>query len=564
MSIGQLTGFHSLPRPTRLLRRSGAFITFCFLLWLSVAGLREVSYAQISSQPSQGSDTTFSVSGMVVNAVTGQPIPRALVMLQGSLQRTSFSDGEGNFEFDELPGNGRFAVNARKPGYYTDPQYSGSNAVLSDIGPATGSVVVKLTPQSAIYGRVTDASGQPIEHVPVHLSTRELRDGRKRREPRGMTESDEDGRFRFANLMPGTYYLAAGPGRFGAPLLASGGAPKMGYPSVYYAGVPDLSSASPIQLSTGQQAEADFSLSAAPVYQLAGTVAGCPPDQGAGVQLLNLSGDDLGLTSRFNMETGVFRAESVPAGSYIVKAFCQAGNQSLRGETRVNVAGDMGDLHVAVAPAISIPVVVRMESRNASGQSGSGWATEMPPISVRLLAADGSGSEFFSNMVQQSPGHFSVLLQNVDPGRYTVELIPRGTWYVQSATYAQTNLLYDDVSVTPGSQGSLDITLRDDSASLSGSVRVTDGVETPVKILGVLQPVPKSGPKLVWANSSSFDLPGLAPGEYLVFAFDRVEGLEYGNPEVLQAYASQAAHVTLAPGQKAQVTLDLIHTGKGE
>ena len=55
---------------------------------------------------------------------------------------------------------------------------------------------------------------------------------------------------------------------------------------------------------------------------------------------------------------------------------------------------------------------------------------------------------------------------------------------------------------------------------------------------------------------------GLAPGEYLVFAFDHVEGLEYSNPDVMDAYASQAAHVTLTAGQQAQVQVELIHAGK--
>jgi hypothetical protein len=56
---------------------------------------------------------------------------------------------------------------------------------------------------------------------------------------------------------------------------------------------------------------------------------------------------------------------------------------------------------------------------------------------------------------------------------------------------------------------------------------------------------------------------GLAPGEYLIYAFDS-DRLEYTNPDVLQAYASQAAHVTLSPNQKLQVALELIRTGDGE
>ena len=62
--------------------------------------------------------------------------------------------------------------------------------------------------------------------------------------------------------------------------------------------------------------------------------------------------------------------------------------------------------------------------------------------------------------------------------------------------------------------------------------------------------------------ADGFMINSLAPGDYLVFAFDHAEGLEYSNPDVLQNYISQATHVTLAPGQRARVTLELIRTGE--
>ena len=43
---------------------------------------------------------------------------------------------------------------------------------------------------------------------------------------------------------------------------------------------------------------------------------------------------------------------------------------------------------------------------------------------------------------------------------------------------------------------------------------------------------------------------------------DRADELEYRNPEVLASYVSNAAHVTVAPGQDAKVNLELIRLGK--
>ncbi len=133
-----------------------------------------------------------------------------------------------------------------------------------------------------------------------------------------MTETDEDGHFRFPNLMRERYYVAAGP-LVAEQLLAAGEKPKTGFAHVYYPGAPDLASALPIQLSGGQQTEADFSLSAVPVYQVSGSISGHLPDQGVGFQLLTSSGDELSLPTTFNMETGTFKLEGLPAGSYIVQ-----------------------------------------------------------------------------------------------------------------------------------------------------------------------------------------------------------------------------------------------------
>ena len=62
------------------------------------------------------------------------------------------------------------------------------------------------------------------------------------------------------------------------------------------------------------------------------------------------------------------------------------------------------------------------------------------------------------------------------------------------------------------------------------------------------------------SGSGSFQVQGLAPGRYDILAFDRLDGIEYRNREVLGEYLSHAAHVTLSADEQARVTLDLIHT----
>ncbi len=515
---------------------------------------------------SSNSDASFTLSGSVVNSVTGEPIGHALVRVAGSSQRTVFADSEGHFQIDGLPA-GVVNVSAQKPGYFSQQELRGSANALVTVGPTTDSTVVKLTPQSAISGRVTDTTGQPIERVPVRLTAKPLREGRKHWESRGQQLTDEDGRYRFANLMPGTYYIAAGPGRDDAHLLPGNERATVGYPSLYYPGVPDLASASPIELTAGQQAEADFSMSAGPVYHITGSVSGYSPQQGVGLQCLSPSGDDLYLRTRFNSDTGRFDVDGVPPGSYVLKAFSQGGqDQTLRAEAQLSIAANVENVHLILGPAVSIPVVVRMESRGSSNQGTGTRNIQGPAVSVRLIPSNPTISESYSTAIRSSNGTYSVVLQNAEPGKYSVDLIPQGEWYVQSAQYGQTNLLYDDLSIASAGQSyPMEIVLRDDGATLTGTVKSPDGTGAQATVVAVPQPASKVAAKVAYASSQDgFMFYGLAPGEYLVYALDHADGLEYSNPDGLQPYASQAAHVTLSPNQKMQVTLDLIHTGDGD
>jgi len=535
-----------------------------FSLW---AVLTATATAQMSPSRSAKSDASFTLSGSVVNSVTGESVSHALVRIAGSSQRTVFSDGEGHFQVEGLPA-GKVILTAQKPGYFSQQEFRGSANKLVNVGPTTDSVVVKLTPQSAISGRVTDTTGQPIEHVPVHLTAKAVRDGRKHWEARGQQQTDDDGRYRFANLMPGTYYLAAGPGRDETRILAGAEKPKIGYPCIYYPGAPDLASASPLQLAAGQHTEADFSMAAGPVYHVSGSVAGYAPQQGVGFQFLSPSGDDLSLPIRFNMESGRFDVDSVPSGSYVVKAFSQAGpDQPVRGEAHLNVAAaNVENLHLILGPAMSIPVVVRMESRASSNQGTGTGGIQEAPIAVRLISSDPTTSESYSTAVRGSGGANSVVLQNVEPGKYSVDLIPHGGWYVQSAQYGQTNLLNDDLVVASAGQSyPMEIVLRDDGATLTGTVKTPEGPYAQATVVAMLEPASKVAAKVAYAFAENgFTFNGLAPGEYLIYAFDYAEGIEYSNPDVLQTYASQAAHVTLSASQKTQVALDLIRTGDGD
>lgn len=530
-----------------------------YICWAVLSGL---SSAQIANPPSGTDAGSFTVSGTVVNSVTGAPVGRALVRVFAVVPRTAFTDSEGHFQIEGVQEVAGLAV--QKPGYFSPQELDNSGRSRLTIGPQTGPMVLKLTPQSAISGRVTDAAGEPIERMPVNLTERTVREGRRRWDSRGFAQTDEDGKFRFSNLMPGTYYLAVGPAREEERLLARDEKPKTGYPNVYYPGVSDFTAASPIQVVAGQNAEANLAISAVPVYRVSGTVIGYPVEQGVGVQILDQLGQALPLAGRFSADTGTFDFENIPPGSYVLKASSQAGDKPLRAETRLNVSTNLDNVHLALGPAILIPVQVRLEARDSSNLTSPAWSQQRPPVSVRLIPLEMLTAEASSTSPQQRPGHEAMVLPDVEPGKYAANVMTWGPWYVQSAGYGPTNLLSDDLTVAPAQNYPIEIVLRDDAATLTGDVKSSDGTEAPATVLVVPQSSRRSVKLGQAFPPNGFTMRGLAPGEYLVFAFDRADKIEYANADVLQPYASQATHVTLAPNQETRVTLNLIHAGDGE
>jgi len=539
-------------------RFSREVCTILFCTWcLALAGL---SPAQVNSSPYSQNTGSFALSGSVVNSVTGEPIARALVRVYGVVQRSAFTDSEGHFQIDSLPA-GSINIDLQKPGY-SNQQGSRANRVI--IGAGTGAVVLKLSPLGAIYGRVLDVAGQPVENEPIRLIGRSVREGRRRWNLVGSAESDEDGRFRFSSLAPGSYYLAAGPGMQSEMHLARDPKSKTGFPSLYYPNAPDLSGASPIQVVAGQQSEADFSMTAVPIYKVSGAVTNFEPGRGVILQAFSQSGDPISIAIGMHMD-GTFEINAVPAGTYMLKASSHVGDQTLRAEIRLSVAANLDNVSLVLAPVPSIPIKVRMESRDASNLNSPRGSQQRPPVSVRLIPAAILGTEPSSSMVQQGAGQQVQAFHDVEPGRYAADVMPLSPWYVQSAQYGPTNLLSDDVTIAPGQSYPIEIVLRDDGATLTGNLQSSEKSATFGSVLVVPQPASKRGAKVAqFSSQSGFRMNGLAPGDYLVYAFDHADTLEYTNADALQSYASQATPVTLSANQETHVVLNLIRTGEGE
>lgn len=557
---------------------------FAILCFASLASIRDLAaqspdtiqvYAGPASHANGPAVEKFTLTGTVVDSVTGDPIRKALVQVYAGQRRMAFTGDDGRFQLDGIPA-GSYSVTAQKPGYFSQQELLRGGVTPVEVGPKAGSAIVKLTPEAVLSGKVTSVNGTPLEHVSLRLNYIDIREGRRRWDFKGTTMTDEDGRYRFAGLRPGNYYVSAAPYTpLPDTMLEPDEPPKSGYAGAYYPGVPDLASASPLQLAAGEKGEANLTLSEVPVYAISGTVSGYAPNQGVALQVFDQSGVQVDQGIQFSPENGRFDVRAVAAGNYVIKAISSQGpNQTVRAEVRFTLSADLHNLHLVLTPAPSIPVAVQMESVAQRPQNAAAITRPVaagPPVSVRLTGAGPGTSEVYASY--DSPDAPQTLsFRNVEAGRYSAIIDARESWYVASAVYGQTDLLSDDLVLTPGAPPqALNIVLRNDSASIAGTVHAPDAFTGTSTIVAVPERLPKAScgiaywypPRDKSAEPAEFALDGLAPGDYLVFAFDRIDGLEYTNREVLQKFVSQATHVTLSPNQRAKVTLELINTGEG-
>ncbi|MBV9147813.1 MAG: carboxypeptidase regulatory-like domain-containing protein [Acidobacteria bacterium] len=507
------------------------------------------------------------LSGTVVNAQTGAPIPYALVQAEQSAKLT---DQNGNFRFDNLVSMS-LMVQAHKPGFFNDQELAQMRPVppsMVTLSDKPTNVTIALTPEAVITGHVENPEGEPLGGMPVRLRFAQIVNGRRMWQQHGFHQTDEDGDFRIAELRPGTYYVEVGPNSRARPIPQQGGPEKFEVVAAeYYPGVREMSSATPIQLAAGQKLALNFGMKRVPAFHIGGAVVGGAMN--GGLMLLDRDGENTNVGIRFDSSTGRFQAFPVPSGSYRLH-FSGHDNdgQQLFADVPITVGADIPELRVPLGRTVDIPLEVEAEfTKQNPGQSqgfvtsgvgiGSGAGIGRPFYGqVRLISRTASNRQYFTTRTEAGE-----LIKAVEPGTYDVEVDTNGLSYVASATYAGVDLLREPLVIAEGAaQQPIHVVLRDDGASVTGAVQAPDGSKSGL-VLMIPEGDASSTPRQVYVDQSgNFHAQGIAPGSYDILAFDRVDGLEYRNREALNGYLSHAAHVTLGADEQAKVTVDLIQT----
>jgi hypothetical protein len=560
----------------------------------SVSGLVLVVLALIlcngaSAQSLQPEIRPSTVHGRVVNAVTHEPISRALVYSSDN-RYASLTDGEGHFEF-ALPntvsetgivfsgqpqrvwstgaaGSLRWLM-ARKPGFLDD-SLNGTPTEFT-LG---SEVTIALPPEALIIGRVTIPAGDPARGVDVQLFSRQVQDGGLRWMQTNSVRTNASGEFRFAELKAGTYKLLTREWMDNDPITAVPDGLSYGFPPVYYPAAADFALASTVHLGTGQTAVADMSLVRQPYYPVKIPVTNTEENGGMNVSVWPQGQRGPGYSLGYNRGKGMIEGQ-LPNGKYVVEANVYGPNAA-SGSVNIAVAGGPVDgPGIVLARTNSIPVNVKEEFTSTNWNAHGSWSDGKhtfdlhgPRLDLNIQAtpAEDFGSQISGSIRPPTRANDdSLVLENLFPGRYWLRAqAQRG--YIASATMGGTDLLREPLVVVPGASTPIDITMRDDNAELEGTLLgepTTPHDTNPSTSLGFIEciPLPDSTGQFLEISASpdgKFDYRMITPGAYRVIAFaTRQRDIPYHDAEAMKLYETKGQVVHFAPGQKVALQLQL-------
>jgi hypothetical protein len=480
----------------------------------------------------------YTVTGMVVNSATDEPIRRALVAVGASLVLTG---ADGRFQAENVP-EGQTMVSAQKPGYFEcatpgcGPNGSPARITIK-VQSGTNDVLLKLLPEAKIEGRVVDEDGEPIGDVQVQILGEHIFNGQKQLRPDGGGATDENGTYRIENLLPGTYSIRTLP----RPAFWSDAGTESTaqvYAQRFFPNTPDAASAQQMDLKPGQVAVADFTLISTSAFRIVGSIAPTVPSLSLNVQ--DSDGIQINSPIQFDPKSGKFLLSFVPAGTWTLEFTCNEpeGHSLYASQTLTVNSQDVKGLRIALQPLPSLPVNI------VNG-----------PAEVQLVSRDPRWrGGIFGDAGPRAPEGPHVI--SVPPGDYRVFVPASAGRCVDSLTSGNIDLTREDLTVAPGSQPqAISLTLRNDCATLQVTVRSPNQAAQPTVVLipasHALQPVTTA-----LDPSGSYVFTDLSPGEYQVYAFSSIDGLEYANPEAMREFPGQ--QITLSPNQRANIPLDVI------
>jgi hypothetical protein len=563
-----------------------------------------------ATESTSSSIARVAVHGVVLNAASGEPLPRALVRLTGDGSAGTLTDGEGRYELADIPlGPQQFEI--IKPGFL-DETAEASAAAGGDtrdfahtviVVPEMPDVVFKMAPANSIHGQVQLSTGDTAQGIEITLLRQTVQSGRLAWQlvlpGATTTRTNADGAYRFGGLADGTYVVYSAPAmdnESGGPMVYPSGARTMersGYASQFYPEARDLAGAAKIHLHGGEQAEANLALTLEPFHAVMAkaflpggrTAQEFTPDRPGttfSAVVTDSQGHQLPYIAQYDQATRTVQA-FLPDGNYVLVV--TAGRPTLvvrRGGTATTLR-DEGPFTGAVEFSVAGHAVANLQIALANARSNSvqvnlartGTQTNGPSPST-----DG-GDSIFLTLSQTGGWIGDGMVSTFAVGSYTGPLntsfAQPGTYWVHtnladkhvcegSLTAGGTNLAREPLTLgISGSSAPVTLNLRDDCARLTLTLPATaagSGTgEEPFYTVYVVPDFDTTEDVITQtlrpSTGGKATLEGLTPGNYHVYVFDRPVALAYHDRATLNALPHAGQAISLGPSADASLVLEV-------
>jgi hypothetical protein len=516
--------------------------------------------------------SNFRVTGSVVDAVSGAPVKQAEVFLtRGQSTFTVPTRPDGFFVFEHVEA-GKYTLSARGKGYQLQAfnvHENFSTAIVAGVDQNTENLVFRLTPAASISGQVTDEFSEAVRDAQVILFREGITDGRQAVRIRNQTSTDDQGRYRFAGLQPGRYYVAvhAEPwyaqhntlhfsdanvgGTVGLhPVAEQKANLDVVYPVTYYAHETEAARASMITLQPGDRANPDLTLRPVPALHLRFAVRGTELPQGVWMEVMQqIFGNPLIFANAQITSTDKDSIEvaGIPPGHLIVKLGMNADPANRKGmrtgqqEIDATQDGTINLNEIADEVAVSGKVEV------------TGTVGFPDQAGIALRSAE-TGSNYFANISKEGKNEFQIA--DVKPGSYNVLVENAPGFYVDTVQAAGATGSGNSVAIGGATQVRLAVRIGQGLGRVEGFALRDAKPAAGVMILLIpnqSQNHPFRFRRDQSDSDGSFTLQEVLPGRYTLVAIENGWNQQWADPAVFKQWLSGGEAVQVAPNGKYTV-----------
>jgi hypothetical protein len=516
-----------------------------------------------------------SVGGVVVNDSTGKPVHMALVTLSTTgakpMEAAVYTDANGVFQFNAVP-PGRYYLYAGEFRYqnvaFGAPTPDRYPAILTlGAGEVRQGIELRMRPLGAISGVVLDQNGDPLPRVAVQLLVSTWARGRKTSAYRNAALSNDRGEFRIHGIAPGRYFLSAtvqfaqavetrSQVTLGEPV------PDMVFGRAWYPKAARIQEARPVEVKAGADVrDIVLQMTTTAAAGVSGHIELPDGANATGGILVNFVPQDEGggmpaIKTAFSNDQKFALAGLAP-GRYTAITMLQ-GDDQYRGVDEVDL--QPGPQEVVLHLTKGVRLAGRLEVQGA----GTGDLTQ-----YRIALIPGDITPVGRNRLHapvEPDGTFAFAAVTSGVWDIGVQPIPKGG-YFKSMKLGDQDVLTEEMTITPYTNAPLQIVLSARGGVLSGKVRVPDdsvsdqrgrpsaivllapvGRFSHVESFFMMRPADEAG---------RYEMRGITPGSYKLFAFDRLEPNSLQDPDFMARIDPLGKPVEVHEGDEISLALDV-------